>query len=75
MSSLQSATERAPALAPRHASVKDTRETVRRSLFAAGPLSSLLYIVAVDVVAASLWEGYSRTGEMVSKLFAVGSPS
>jgi Protein of unknown function (DUF998) len=74
MSSMSSATERAPALVPSDASVKDTRETVRKSLLAAGPLASLLYIVAVDVVAASLWEGYSRTGEMVSKLFAIGSP-
>jgi hypothetical protein len=62
VSSMSSATERAPALAPRDASVKDTREMVRKALLAAGPLASLLYIVAVDVVAASLWEGYSRTG-------------
>jgi len=38
-------------------------------------LSSLLYVVATDVFAAAQWDNYSRTQEMVSKLFAVGSPS
>jgi len=37
-------------------------------------LSSLLYVVTADVVLASLWDNYSRTGDMVSKLFAVGAP-
>jgi hypothetical protein len=47
---------------------------MRKALLAAGALSSLLYIVTADVVAASLWDHYSRTGDMVSKLFAVGAP-
>ncbi|HEX6757944.1 MAG TPA: DUF998 domain-containing protein [Propionibacteriaceae bacterium] len=51
------------------------RDTVRKVLLAAGVLSSLLYIVATDVVAAAQWDNYTRTGEMVSKLFAVGSPA
>ncbi|CAN7238934.1 DUF998 domain-containing protein [Arthrobacter sp. LjRoot78] len=46
----------------------------RRALLAAGALSSLLYVVATDVVAASAWDGYHRTEQMVSELFAVGSP-
>jgi hypothetical protein len=48
---------------------------MRRVLLAAGVLSSLLYVVATDIVAAEQWDNYSRTGEMVSKLFAVGSPA
>lgn len=50
------------------------RDTIRRVLLAAGPLSSLLYVVFTDVLAASRWEGYRRTEQMVSELFAVGSP-
>jgi hypothetical protein len=71
---MSSTIERPPALVPRESPAEDTRETVRKALLAAGALSSLLYIVATDVVAASLWENYSRTGDMVSKLFAVGAP-
>jgi hypothetical protein len=47
----------------------------RKALLAAGVLSSLLYVIATDVIAASLWDNYSRTGEMVSMLFAIGSPA
>lgn len=43
-------------------------------LLSAGVASSVLYVVATDVVAAARWEHYSRTGQMVSDLFAVGSP-
>ena len=48
---------------------------IRKSLLAAGALSSLIYVVATDGVAASTWAGYSRTEQMVSELFAVGAPS
>ena len=47
---------------------------LRRWLLAAGAVSSLGYVLATDVVAASLWDGYRRTEQMVSELFAVGSP-
>ncbi|MEK0154711.1 DUF998 domain-containing protein [Arthrobacter oryzae] len=50
------------------------RDVTRKALLAAGPLSSLLYVVATDVVAASQWDGYRRSEQMVSELFAVGSP-
>jgi hypothetical protein len=50
------------------------RDAVRKALLAAGPLSSLLYVVATDGVAASMWDGYRRTEQMVSELLAVGSP-
>lgn len=49
-------------------------DVTRKALLAAGALSSLLYVVATDVVAASQWNGYRRTEQMVSELFAVGSP-
>lgn len=49
-------------------------DAIRKALLAAGPLSSLLYVVATDVVAASRWDGYRRAEQMVSELFAVGSP-
>jgi hypothetical protein len=68
------ALERPRALVPRESPGKYTRETVRKALLAAGALSSLLYVVTTDVVLASLWDNYSRTGDMVSKLFAVGAP-
>jgi hypothetical protein len=71
---MSSATERPPALVPSESIARDTRETVRRALLAAGALSSLLYVVTTDVVLASLWDNYSRTGDMVSELFAVGAP-
>lgn len=47
---------------------------LRIALLAAGPLSSLLYVVFTDGIAASQWAGYRRTEQMVSELFAVGSP-
>ena len=49
-------------------------DVTRKALLATGPLSSLLYVIATDVVAASQWDGYRRTEQMVSELFAVGSP-
>ncbi|QDG66061.1 DUF998 domain-containing protein [Pseudarthrobacter sp. NIBRBAC000502772] len=49
-------------------------EPLRRGLLAAGALSSLSYVVATDGLAAARWEGYRRTEQMVSELFAVGSP-
>ncbi len=49
-------------------------DVLRISLLAGGPLSSLLYVVFTDGIAASQWAGYRRTEQMVSELFAVGSP-
>src|SRR4051794_14239270 len=69
--SMSSAIERTPALVPSESTARDTRETVRKALLAAGALSSLVYVVTTDMVLASLWDNYSRTGDMVSNLFAV----
>ena len=59
---------RAPALEGQHS------DALLTGLLAAGPLSSLLYVVFTDGIAASQWAGYRRTEQMVSELFAVGSP-
>jgi Protein of unknown function (DUF998) len=68
-------TEQVAGLAPREVPANDAHQIMRRLLLAAGVLSSLLYVVATDIIAAAQWDNYSRTGEMVSKLFAVGSPA
>jgi hypothetical protein len=67
--------KRQPPLRRRAATQESQHHDVtRKALLAAGALSSLLYVVATDVVAASRWDGYRRTEQMVSELFAVGSP-
>jgi len=71
---MSAALERPPALVPRESPGNDAREAVRKALLAAGGLSSVLYVITADVVLAALWDNYSRTGDMVSKLFAVGAP-
>jgi Protein of unknown function (DUF998) len=68
-------TEQAPGRVQDDVPAKAAHDTVRKALLAAGVLSSLLYVVATDIFAAAQWDNYSRTQEMVSKLFAVGSPS
>jgi hypothetical protein len=68
-------TDQRPELALRDLRAKGTHDMVRRALLAAGVMSSLLYVVATDVIAAARWDDYTRTAEMVSKLFAVGSPA
>ncbi|HRC63158.1 MAG TPA: DUF998 domain-containing protein [Dehalococcoidia bacterium] len=48
----------------------------RKVLLACGPLSSALYLAAIDVVARRQHPEYHRFGsQMVSELFAVGSPT
>ncbi len=59
----------------RDAPATERRETVRKALLACGPASSLLYIIATDGIGAAQWQGYSRTTQMVSDLFAIGSPA
>jgi Protein of unknown function (DUF998) len=72
---MSGATDQRPAPALPDVQAEGTHDWVRKALLTAGVLSSLLYVVATDVVAAAQWDNYSRTGEMVSKLFAVGSPA
>jgi hypothetical protein len=72
---MSEATDQQLAPALQDVQAQGTHDWVRKALLAAGVLSSLLYFVATDIVAAARWANYSRTSEMVSKLFAVGSPA
>jgi Protein of unknown function (DUF998) len=71
---MSAATERTPELMSPKPLPSQAHHATRKGLLAAGALSSLLYVVATDGVAASMWDGYSRTEQMVSELFAIGSP-
>lgn len=46
----------------------------RKALLVCGILASLLY-VAIDILAAMRWEGYSYTAQTVSELSAIGAPT
>ena len=46
----------------------------RRALLAAGALSSLLY-VAMTIIGAMQWPGYSSSSQAISELSAIGAPS
>jgi hypothetical protein len=46
---------------------------VRQALVACGLLYAVLYPVVNDAIAASLYDGYSRTSQAVSELSAVGA--
>jgi len=50
-------------------------EVARKILLACGILSSVLYIVANDVVAAMSYPGYSRISQPISQLSATFAPS
>jgi hypothetical protein len=62
-----------------HEVYRDFREQapsvqVRQALLACGILYAVLYPVVNDVVAATMYDGYSRTSQAVSELSAVGAP-
>ncbi len=46
----------------------------RKALLICGILAPLLY-VATDMLAATLWDGYSYTAQTVSETFAIGAPT
>jgi len=49
---------------------------VRKVLLVGGVLSSLLYVISIDVIAALRYPGYHNyADQMVSELFAVGAPT
>lgn len=49
---------------------------IRRFLLACGAASSVLYLIAIDVIAALRFPAYhDRTSQMVSELFAEGAPT
>jgi hypothetical protein len=47
---------------------------VHEALLACGILYALLHPIVNDVIAAAMYEGYSRTSQAVSELSAVGAP-
>lgn len=49
--------------------------TTRKLLLACGLAYALLYVIINDVVAASLYEGYSRLSQAVSELSATQAPT
>jgi len=54
---------------------KASRTSLTRTLLACGLLYSLLYAFINDVVAAELYEGYSRTSQAISELSATRAPT
>ncbi len=48
--------------------------TVRKALLICGILSSLLF-VGTDILAGTLYAGYSFTSQAISELFAIGAPT
>jgi len=67
-----------PQSAPRTLQRRDaagSSETVRMLLLACGVVYALLYVVANDLIAAALYDGYSRSSQAVSELSATGAPS
>jgi hypothetical protein len=52
----------------------ETARMLRNLLLICGILSSLLY-VGTDILAGTLWEGYSFTSQAVSELSAIGAPT
>jgi len=52
----------------------ETAGILQKALLTCGILSSLLY-VGTDILAGTLWEGYSFTHQAVSELSAIGAPT
>jgi len=67
--------DRAAELVRRDVPAKSPRATLLRVLLACGVLYPLVYAVANAVVAATRYEGYSRTSQAVSELSASGAPT
>lgn len=72
---MSTAIERPPELTGRDVPTKSSRATLVKVLLACGVLHSLLYVVVNDLVAATLYDGYSRMTQAVSELSAVGAPT
>lgn len=62
------------ALEQRTTSIESSREWIRKTLLACGPLSVLVYVGWAEL-AALQWEDYSRVTNAISELFLSDSPS
>ena len=67
--------ERAPLDLRRDATARTTRISARQALLACGIVYALLYVIVNDVIAATLYDGYSRMSQAVSELSATGAPT
>jgi hypothetical protein len=61
--------------ARRYAGVGIARKSPRQALLACGILYAVLYPIVNDMLAAAMYDGYSRMSQAVSELSAVGAPS
>jgi hypothetical protein len=59
---------------PTHVVGSTVRPSTTKALLVCGIVSSALY-VAMNVIGALGWPGYSSTSQTVSELFAIGAPS
>lgn len=67
--------ERAPLDLRRDAPARTTRISARQALLTCGIVYALLYVIVNDVIAATLYDGYSRMSQAVSELSATGAPT
>ena len=67
--------ERAPLDMRRDATTRTTRISGRQALLACGIVYAVLYVIVNDVIAATLYDGYSRMSQAVSELSATGAPT
>jgi hypothetical protein len=67
--------ERAPLDMRRDAPARTTRISAPQALLACGIVYALVYPIVNDVIAAALYDGYSRMSQAVSELSAIGAPT
>jgi hypothetical protein len=67
--------ERAPLEVRRDTTAETTRISARQALLACGIVYALLYVIVNDVIAATIYDGYSRMSQAVSELSATGAPT
>jgi hypothetical protein len=67
--------EPAPLEVRRDTAAGTSRISARRALLACGIVYALLYVIVNDVIAATLYDGYSRMSQAVSELSATGAPT
>lgn len=67
--------ERLPGLPRRDEATPRSETSLTKVLLACGVAYAVLYAVVNDVVAAALYDGYSRTSQAISELSATNAPS
>jgi Protein of unknown function (DUF998) len=67
--------DRASQLMHPRVSTKSPRTILQKVLLGCGIAYGVLYIIANDVIAATLYDGYSRISQAVSELSATGAPT